>query len=473
MSRTHIWWIRRDIRLQDNQTLEAARRNADFLIPLFILEPEIMRQAAPKRRDFILAALADLDRQLRNLGSRLIVRQGPAQQALQKLSDDLDDVTIFAHEDFSPFARQRDLSVSQFFPINHPEGVTLLHPSAILKDDGDPYTVFTPYKNKWYESPIPTPTDCLPAPNNLPPLPQGVDAGQLPEAQAPAHFPATSSEAQSRLQGFADDGIQHYQSLRDRMDLDGTSLLSPYLRFGLISIREAFVEAQIAYHQSKTTKQRSEIRTWMDELVWREFYTAILYHFPNVMAGAFREKYQNIQWRNAPDDLQAWQDGKTGYPIVDACMRQLAHTGWMHNRGRMITASFLTKDLLINWQEGEAWFMANLVDGDPAANNGGWQWSAGTGTDAAPYFRIFNPVLQGQKYDPEGDYIAHWVPELKHLPVKFRHEPWKINPAEAEKYGFKYGSDYPKQIVDHKFARQRTLDAYSEAKDSFGEDQEG
>jgi len=275
------------------------------------------------------------------------------------------------------------------------------------------------------------------------------------------------------LQTFADDGIQRYQSLRDRMDLDGTSRLSPYLRFGLISIREAFVEAQIAYHQSKNTKQRSEIRTWMDELVWREFYTVILFHFPNVMRGAFREKYQNIQWRNAPEDLQAWQEGKTGYPIVDACMRQLAQTGWMHNRGRMIAASFLTKDLLINWQEGEAWFMANLVDGDPAANNGGWQWSAGTGTDAAPYFRIFNPVLQGQKYDPQGVYIARWVPELQHLPAKYRHEPWKINTTEAEKYGFKYGSDYPKQIVDHKFARQRTLDAYSEAKDSFFENQEG
>ena len=202
----------------------------------------------------------------------------------------------------------------------------------------------------------------------------------------------------------------------------------------------------------------------MDELVWREFYTSILYHFPHVMEGPFREDYKNIPWRDAPQDLKAWQMGQTGYPVVDACMRQLLETGWMHNRGRMIVASFLTKDLLINWQEGEAWFMANLVDGDPAANNGGWQWSAGTGTDAAPYFRIFNPVTQGLKFDPDGAFIACWVSELRDLPVKYRHEPWKMDEIEAHKQGFTLGRDYPQRIVDHKFARQRTLAAYKSAR---------
>jgi deoxyribodipyrimidine photo-lyase len=202
----------------------------------------------------------------------------------------------------------------------------------------------------------------------------------------------------------------------------------------------------------------------MNELVWREFYTAILYHFPNVMKGPFREDYEDISWRDAPEDLEAWQGGQTGYPIVDACMRQLLNTGWMHNRGRMIVASFLTKDLLINWQEGESWFMANLVDGDSAANNGGWQWSAGTGTDAAPYFRIFNPILQGQKHDPKGEYIARWVPELQELPVKYRHEPWEISKEDEEKFNFKLGENYPQRIVDHKFARERTLNAYKSAR---------
>jgi deoxyribodipyrimidine photo-lyase len=208
----------------------------------------------------------------------------------------------------------------------------------------------------------------------------------------------------------------------------------------------------------------------MDELVWREFYTAILYHFPRVIDGPFREDYQNIPWRDAPEDLRAWQQGQTGYPIVDACMRQLLETGWMHNRGRMIAASFLTKDLLINWQAGEAWFMKNLVDGDPAANNGGWQWSAGTGTDAAPYFRIFNPILQGQKYDADGTYIARWVPELQNLPPKYRHEPWKLSPQDAKKYNFTLGKDYPHPLVDHSFARQRTLNAYRTARENTPEE---
>ena len=260
------------------------------------------------------------------------------------------------------------------------------------------------------------------------------------------------------------EGIHHYASQRDRLDLDGTSRLSPYLRFGLISAREAFAQAQIVSLQTKEDDEHEEIRTWMDELVWREFYTMILYHFPQVMEGPFREDYQNISWRNAPEDLQAWQQGLTGYPVVDACMRQLLETGWMHNRGRMIAASFLAKDLLINWQEGEAWFMTNLVDGDPAANNGGWQWSAGTGTDAAPYFRIFNPVLQGQKFDPDGKYIAKWVPELAKLPVKFRHEPWKMSEKDCQKYAFNPGKDFPLRIVDHKFARERTLNAYQSAR---------
>ncbi len=184
------------------------------------------------------------------------------------------------------------------------------------------------------------------------------------------------------------------------------------------------------------------------------------------MEGPFREEYEDIAWREDQADLEAWQKGQTGYPIVDACMRQLLETGWMHNRGRMIVASFLTKDLLINWQHGEAWFMNNLVDGDPAANNGGWQWSAGTGTDAAPYFRIFNPILQGKKHDPEGEFIAKWVPELQDLPKAFHHEPWEMDEDIAQKYDFKLGRDYPQQIVDHFFARDRTLEAYKAARES-------
>jgi deoxyribodipyrimidine photo-lyase len=259
---------------------------------------------------------------------------------------------------------------------------------------------------------------------------------------------------------FTKDNIRRYNSQRNRLDLEGTSRLSPYLRFGLISAREALAHAQIALLQAKTDTTRAEVQTWINELIWREFYTAILYHFPHVLKRPFREDYQHIPWRKAPEDLQAWQKGETGYPVVDACMRQLLETGWMHNRGRMIAASFLVKDLLINWQEGEAWFMRNLVDGDPAANNGGWQWTAGTGTDAAPYFRIFNPVTQGLKCDPDGEFIARWVPELQDLPIPFRHEPWKLSPEQADQFNFHLGVDYPHRLVDHAFARDRTLEAY-------------
>jgi deoxyribodipyrimidine photo-lyase len=460
MKQTHIWWIRRDIRLHDNQALDTARQNTDHLVPLFIIEPELMDHAAPKRRAFLLNALADLDRQLKELGNRLIIRQGPTLTALQKLSDELGDVTIFTHEDFSPFARQRDQAVSQVLTINLFPGVVLQHPEAVLKDDGAPYIVYTPFQKKWSLQPLPTPGDCLPSPDHLPPLPPGVESINLPTMDPPAWFPANAEEALNRLTGFTSDGVAQYKSDRNRLDLEGTSRLSPYLRFGLISAREAFAHAHIALLQAKTDAVRAEVQTWINELIWREFYSTILYHFSEVMKRPFREGYENIPWRKAPEDLEAWQNGQTGYPVVDACMRQLLETGWMHNRGRMIAASFLVKDLLINWQEGEAWFMRNLVDGDPAANNGGWQWTAGTGTDAAPYFRIFNPVTQGLKFDPDGEFIARWVPELRHLPVLFRHEPWKLNPEEADQFDVHLGIDYPHRLVDHAFARERTLAAY-------------
>ena len=464
MTDISIWWIRRDIRLQDNHALISAVENSDQLIPLFILEPQLMVDAAPKRRAFLLQALSDLDQQLQMLGTRLILRQGPARSAFEKLAGEFEICRVFAHEDYSPFSRQRDQAIAQILPLYLLRGITYHPPQEILKDDGNPYVVFTPYKNKWYSEPLPNPADCLPDPKVLPPLPADITSDGLPDFVPAGDFPATADEAQARLESFIGGKIRHYQSRRNFLAQDGTSQLSPYLRFGLLSAREVITQAQMAYIQANSTAARSEIRTWMNELVWREFYTAILYHFPHVLEGPFRPDYKNIPWRDAPDDLLAWQNGETGYPIVDACMRQLKHTGWMHNRGRMIAASFLTKDLLTNWQAGEDWFMKNLVDGDPAANNGGWQWSAGTGTDAAPYFRIFNPVTQGLKFDPDGDYIARWVPELQDLPPQYRHEPWKMSKEDAQGFGFTLGKQYPLPIVDHAFARQRTLAAYKSAR---------
>jgi deoxyribodipyrimidine photo-lyase len=466
MAQTNIWWIRRDIRLQDNPALVAALQNADQLIPLFIIEPDLMTKAAPKRRAFLLDALAGLDRELHESGSCLVVRQGPAAQALRNLVSELGNMAIHAQEDFSPFSSRRDEKTAQTYDLRLHPGVVLRHPTEVLKSNGEPYTVYTPYMKRWMNTPLPSPADCLSAPVRLPPVPDGLPTGTLPAAQPAPGFPATVGEAQARLTAFTRDSIRRYKSERDRLDLEGTSLLSPYLRFGLVSVRQAFAQSLVALLKAKDERIRAEVRAWVNELVWREFYAMILYHFPRVMTGPFRKEYQGIRWRDALEDLKAWQQGLTGYPIVDACMRQLLETGWMHNRGRMIVASFLTKDLLINWQEGESWFMDNLIDGDPAANNGGWQWTAGTGTDAAPYFRIFNPVLQGQKFDPEGAFITRWVPELGSLPARFRHEPWKLPDGQALELNFQLGRDYPIRLVNHKSARQHTLDAYQDARNN-------
>ena len=249
------------------------------------------------------------------------------------------------------------------------------------------------------------------------------------------------------------------------MDLSGTSNLSPYLRFGLISSRKlAFFTRDFIDH-SENAEARISAETWLNELIWRDFYYSILDNFPFVLKRAFRESFTHIPWRTSHHDLDAWKNGLTGYPIVDAGMRQLRETGWMHNRARMITASFLTKDLLINWQEGEKWFMEQLIDGDPACNNGGWQWCAGTGTDAAPYFRIFNPILQGKKFDPTGKYIRRWIPELANVPDKFIHTPWEMPLDIQSQVNIIIGKDYPKPIVDHAEARERALIAYKLSQD--------
>jgi deoxyribodipyrimidine photo-lyase len=268
----------------------------------------------------------------------------------------------------------------------------------------------------------------------------------------------------AQLTEFANERIYSYHENRDRMDREGTSRLSAAFHLGLISAAQAVSLARRAIARAASPEARKGAETWLNELIWREFYQSILYHFPFVRRQAFREPYRAIQWIDDPDGFAAWQQGLTGYPIVDAAMRQLNTTGWMHNRARMIAASFLVKDLLIDWQWGEAYFMQQLVDGDVASNNGGWQWTAGVGTDAAPYFRIFNPVLQSKKFDPHGNYIRQYVPELSDVPEELIHEPWKMTPLEQQAYGVQLGSTYPQPIIDHAFARERTLADYGAVK---------
>ncbi len=459
---TAIWWIRRDLRLSDNQALAEAMAQAGCVVPVFILDPSLLEstRVGEKRLAFLFDGFRALDAQLRSRGSRLILRQGSPVEELHALCDQTGAEGIFAEEDVSPCARHRDERVRRVLPLSTLPGLTV-HPCSVLrKTDGSPYTVFTPFSRMWQS--LPGPGRPLAAPERLPELPQltSLEVPNSPKHPAESLFPAGEIAALKRLSVFTEDAIFRYADDRNRLDLDGTSGLSPYLHFGMISARQAAWSALQAEAQAKTLAGHHGVQAWLNELVWREFYFSVLYYFPHVHRMAFRQEINRIPWREDNMGFSAWCAGMTGYPVVDAGMRQLNTSGWMHNRARMITASFLTKDLLIDWRKGERYFLQRLLDGDLAANNGGWQWSAGTGTDAAPYFRVFNPVLQGRKFDPYGAYVRRWVPELAGVPDAYIHSPWEMPNDLQNRAGCLIGKDYPAPIVDHSLARQRALVAY-------------
>jgi len=425
-----IWWIRRDLRLTDNGALQAALQEGE-VIPLFILDPRLLAHSAPKRLNFLFGGLQALDKSLRQRGAALILRRGEPLTVLRQVLAESGASLVYAEEDYTPYARRRDETIQSEIPLRLIAWQTVHHPAKVRKPDGKPYTVYTPYAKAWKANLMDL--QLLPAPERIS-LPPGLSSEPLPSFQPDPHFPASEQEALLRLEEFTQPpsfparqrglgGIYAYAEQRNRMDLDGTSQLSPYLRFGLIGMRQAVFAALQALRNSPPGMGKSA-ETWLNELIWREFYIQILYHFPYVRREAFNRAFTNLPWQNDEAAFQSWKEGLTGMPIVDAAMRQLRQMGWMHNRARMIVASYLVKDMLIDWRWGEAWFMQNLIDGDLAANNGGWQWTAGTGTDAAPYFRIFNPVLQSRKFDPHGAYIRRWVPELRHLDNETIHAPW-------------------------------------------------
>ncbi|MFZ5918922.1 MAG: cryptochrome/photolyase family protein [Chloroflexota bacterium] len=475
---TALWWLRRDLRLTDNPALAAALASADRVVPAFILDPALLDSpyVGEKRLAFLLAGLRQLDADLRARGSRLVVRRGDPQVELAALMYESNAEAILAEEDFSPYARNRDAQMAERLPLRLTGGLTVHPPDAVLKADGAPYTVYTPFSRAWKALPLPSRPNLVAAPERLPPVPDLLDLPtyQLPNLPSAALFPPGEAEAQRRLQAFVDGDdppIYHYAERRNRLDLDGTSQLSPYLRFGMLSARQAVAAAANAIAAAPEAQARHSAETWLNELIWREFYVSILHHLPEVRQRSFRADLRGITWQNDELAFAAWRQGRTGYPVIDAAMRGLVETGWMHNRARMIVASFLIKDLLIDWRRGERFFMQHLVDGDPAANNGGWQWTAGSGADAAPYFRVFNPVLQGQKFDPHGTFVRRWLPELARVPDRFIHAPWQMPGDVQRQADCIIGQDYPAPIVEHAWARERALAVYAQARENPIEEQ--
>ncbi len=466
-----IHWFRRDLRMRDNLALHAACAGDAAVIPLFIFDPDLLdseRVGAPRVK-FMLNALHALDEALRAYGTRLLIRRGKPLDVLRNLVDETRAQALYFNADYSPYAKQRDAKIEDALniPVTVYDDALLLPPGNVLKNNGDPYVVYTPFWRKWKEQPKPKESvrhfrsewfhDLRDLENAG--VPSLDDLG-LPESVLEAE--ASEDAALGLLKAFTERDIKHYDDTRNLLPInpfngsrpEGTSYLSPYLRLGLISPRQAYWAAREAYANTTSKAYRESIQTWVSELAWREFYVHILHFFPHVLERDFVDTYEALQWREDDEQLQAWKDGLTGYPIVDAPMRQLKAIGWMPNRARMVVASFLTKDLLIHWKHGEIHFMQHLIDGDPAANNGGWQWAAGTGTDAQPYFRIFNPISQSKKFaTPE--YLRHWVPELQDVPDEHIHEPWKMKKPPA---------DYPAPIVNHQEARERTLAAFKAAR---------
>jgi len=467
-----IVWLRRDLRLEDNSALSQACKESKQVLVIFIFDTNILRELkseSDQRITFIYDSIIELNLQLKKLGSQLIVLNGDPVVEVPKIVKILKANSLYFNEDYEPYAKNRDKKIKETLEKNNINCVKLkdhviFSGDEVCKSDGSPYKVFTPYKNAWlkkiqaadYSLKVFDKKKLIPNQNiflnsTLPTFKQlGFEKSNI----LLNSFKPGRKSALASLKKWS-NSLHEYHMNRDFPNLDeGTSALSVHLRFGTISIREC---VQLAMSQ-----QTQGAIVWLSELIWREFYQMILDQFPHVASGSFKKEYDKINWLGRETHFKAWCEGRTGFPIVDAGIRQLNQTGWMHNRLRMITASFLVKDLLVDWKKGEAYFAEKLLDFDLAANNGGWQWSASTGCDAQPYFRIFNPVLQSQKFDPECHFIKKWVPELKSLTAKEIHL-LSLKAPDRIDVEFKIGKDYPKPIVLHSKQKALALRMYRDA----------
>lgn len=463
-------WFRRDLRDFDHAALHHALRRAREVFCVFVFDREIL-DALPgpsdRRVEFIQASVAELQQALRARGGGLVVRHGIAREEMVGLAAELGVDAVFFNHDDDPAALARDAAVEaalaeRAIAVHHFKDAVIFERDEVLTAAGTPFSVFTPYKNAWLKALTPYQLQSYPVERDdgrLAPL-----SSEIPTMEALGFVPIdlhtlklpTGMAGGARL--FADflERIDRYHETRDFPAVKGPSYLSVHLRFGTVSIRQL---AAAAWQQGGRGAQ-----TWLSELIWRDFYHQILWHRPDVAAGhAFKRQYDALPWPNPPGHFEAWCEARTGYPLVDAAMRQLAQTGYMHNRLRMIAASFLTKDLLVDWRLGEKWFADTLIDFDLAANSGGWQWAASVGCDAQPWFRIFNPVTQSEKFDAEGRFIRRYVPELAGVPDKYVHAPWTMPAAEQRRAGCEVGRDYPAPIVDHATQRARALALFRES----------
>lgn len=471
---TTIVLFQKNLRIADNPALARAAERGQ-VVPLFIWDESVGRQSGAASRWWLHRALADLQNSLSRLGTPLILRRGTVITVLQNVLQESRAQTVVWQRHCEPVPAAQDMGIAEALRKSGTEvflddGFLLFDPAAIRTGAGNPFRVFTPFARACFAAeqpvrPIVAPmvlrgvatlaSETLESLNLVP-----RSAGWIKGLAAA--WDVRESAAQDKLAEFMTCGLAHYATDRDRPDIEGTSRLSPYLHFGLISPRQLWHAAQD--ERAAGNAAHSSLERYLLELLWREFSWHLLRQFPALAEKPLNSAFEHFPWRADQMALEAWQKGLTGYPIVDAGMRQLWQTGWMHNRVRMVVASFLIKHLLIDWREGEAWFWDTLVDADFGANAASWQWVAGCGADAAPYFRIFNPILQGQKFDPNGDYVRRFVPELARLDTKYIHAPWQAPSALLAEVGVLLGKTYPKPMIEHGFARKRALAALAAMK---------
>ena len=462
--RTLVWFRGKDLRVSDHEPLIKALEDGE-VIPLFVFDPyffhPLRARKLPHRMQFLLESISELADNLASHGSRLVCVSGSSVAVVPELVQKWGVTQVFAHRWTEPFGRIRDARIADALsvPFKLYEGETLHPPGTLRTGKGAPYSVFTPFsKALRSQARISAP---LPPPESITPVPEVAlsDSENIPALEDlgiernPSLQNGGETAARHRLKLFLKTHASSYASGRDQLGASATSRLSADIKFGTLSVRSIW--EKIAPLKTETSAE--SIETFKTELIWRDFAYSTLWDRPEVLKQPFRPQWEGFPWQNDPEDWKAWTEGRTGYPVIDAAARELRETGFVHNRARMITASFLCKHLLIDYRRGESHFLKYLTDGDWAQNNAGWQWSAGSGCDAQPYFRVFNPFSQGEKFDPEGIYVRRWIPEIKLLPSRYIYRPWTAPEAVLDKAGISLGGDYPLPIVDHAMARERFL----------------